>query len=82
MNFMEALNAMVDRKCVAREAWFVEEPVMNKDGTSTIEKKLPIYLMVLPNLLTVFQVTPGTSVNVANYLFRVEDYQAEDWIFV
>jgi len=75
MNFMEAWNELKARKCIIRDCWRKEDGSYEK------------YLELMRGVHTVFQVilkspvpnAQGQSVNVGNYLFMDDDFDANDW---
>lgn len=71
MLFSEAVLSMLDRKCVARESW----TTVNEEGVHQE------YLAIMPGIETVWKVIK-TPANVGNYLYKVDDFTATDWIVV
>ncbi len=63
MLFQEALDFMHDGEALCREAWTLE------DG----------YLVLMEGMKHIWKIVLQPSPNAGNYIFSVEDLEAEDW---
>lgn len=66
MLFAEALQALKERKCVARTSWSESEG----------------YLIFLSGMKHVWKIITYPAPNAGNHIFSVEELSADDWAVV
>ena len=63
MKFYDALEALKQRVAVRRKSWAIEEG----------------YLSFMPGMKHVWKIVLLPNPNAGNFIFSVEDFDAEDW---